>query len=86
MFTLLEFIALPFTYQQVYVARCCTYLSYRSETETISCFLYSADRFFVEVWYDEHQGEMTRIRPFTHRRLLEPYLEQIDIQPLLPGP
>jgi hypothetical protein len=83
MFTLLEFIALPLSYQQVYIAQCCTYLSYHSETETMSCFLYSADRFFVEVWYDEDQGEITRIRPFTHRRLLEPYLKKVDIIPLL---
>jgi hypothetical protein len=82
---LLEFIALPVSNQQRYVAKNCVYLSYRNQSETVWVYLYCGGRFFIEVWYDEEQSEIVRLRPFTSLKLLEPYLQQIDVRSDLSG-
>jgi hypothetical protein len=77
---LLEFIALPVANQQRYIAKNCIYLSYRTESETVWVYLYCGGKFFIEVWYDEEQIDIIRLRPFTSPKLLEPYLQQIDVR------
>jgi hypothetical protein len=81
---LLQFIALPVSNQQRYIAKNCTYLSYRNESETVLVYLYCGGKFFIEVWYDEEQIDIVRLRPFTSLKLLEPYLHRIDICSDLP--
>lgn len=42
--------------------------------------LYQVDAFYVEVYYHKEENVLLRLRSFTTTRLLEPYLEQIDLK------
>lgn len=45
--------------------------------------LYQVDSFYVEVYYHTHFNVVVNINPFTNTGCLEPYLQKIDIEPLL---
>jgi hypothetical protein len=47
-----------------------------------SVLLYQLDDFYVEVYYRKYRCYIAAIRCFTSTVLLEPYLEQVDIEPL----
>ena len=41
--------------------------------------LYAVDEFYVEVFYNKVTNAINRFRPFTTVRLLDPYLDNIDL-------
>lgn len=45
--------------------------------------LYQLGRFYVEVYYDRKEKDITEVRAFENMATLEPYLEAINIEPLL---
>lgn len=45
--------------------------------------LYQVDNFYVEVYYHTHFNVVVNINPFTNTDCLDPYLQKIDIEPLL---
>ena len=47
-----------------------------------SILLYQVDDFYVEVVYKKYRCYVSSIRCFRSTLLLEPYLEQVDIEPL----
>lgn len=49
------------------------------ETKEYRILLYAIDEFYVEVFYDNITNEIKRFRPFTTLKLLEPYLDKIDM-------
>jgi hypothetical protein len=48
----------------------------------ISILLYQINDFYVEVIYRKYRCYVDRIRCFRSTMLLEPYLDQVDIEPL----
>jgi hypothetical protein len=75
-----EFKMLPFSDQAGYVWEHGVYLSCRFDGGS-NINLYHVASFFVEVWYDPDANEIAKIRTFTSRACLEPYLLNI----MLPG-
>jgi hypothetical protein len=59
-----------------------TFLMTRS-TEEAWVVLFTLYSFYVEVIQDKTNGELCYIRSFTDIALLEPYLSQINISPIL---
>jgi hypothetical protein len=47
-----------------------------------SSLLYQLDDFYVEVIYKKYRCYVDRIHCFSSTALLDPYLEQVDIEPL----
>lgn len=45
--------------------------------------LYAIDSFYVEVFYHPEYNVIRKLRPFRETSLLEPYLDQIDLNSLL---
>lgn len=45
--------------------------------------LYQIASFYVEVYYQYFQGKMIKLKSFVDTDLLDPYLNTIDIEPLL---
>jgi hypothetical protein len=45
--------------------------------------LYQIDSFYVEVFYQYFKGKMVKLISFEDTSLLEPYLDSINIAPLL---
>lgn len=45
-------------------------------------FLFNIGNFYAEVFYDEVNHKITRVKPFKAVRILEPYLEQVTIDQL----
>lgn len=58
------------------------YLTSR-QTHDMSVFLFQLDGFYVEVYFLNDNEEMYSIHSFDDPELLRPYLDRIDIQPLL---
>lgn len=48
-----------------------------------SILLYHLKEFFAEVWYEQEGYEIVLVRGFDNRRMLEPYLEAVDLAGLL---
>ena len=46
--------------------------------------LYQVYAFYVEVAYTKHDGNLWKMGPFDHPKLLGPYLDQINLKDLLP--
>lgn len=46
--------------------------------------LHALNSFFVEVWYNGKKNKIERIRAFKSREQLEPYIDDIDLEKLLP--
>lgn len=42
------------------------------------------DNFYVEVWYDTIREEVVKVLPFSSLQCLEPYLDLISIDSVLP--
>jgi hypothetical protein len=42
------------------------------------------NNFFVEVWYDTLREEVVKVLPFSSLQCLQPYLDQINIESVLP--
>ncbi|MFD2247352.1 hypothetical protein [Pontibacter ruber] len=57
------------------------YLAIREEMGC-SVALYHMGRFFAEVWYSPEDNQIALVHGFTSRSLLEPYLDQIDLEDL----
>jgi hypothetical protein len=53
------------------------------KSKTNSANLYSISDFFVEVNYDNDKNEIVDLRSFKSNKLLEPYLDYIDLEKLL---
>ena len=53
------------------------------KTSVGSANLYSISDFFVEVNYDNEKNEIVDLRSFKSHKLLEPYLDYIDLEKLL---
>ena len=46
--------------------------------------LYHLGKFFVEVLYDAEQNQIYKMRAFKSRSCLEPYLDLVDLTPIIP--
>ncbi|PSR55648.1 hypothetical protein AHMF7605_20125 [Adhaeribacter arboris] len=46
-------------------------------------YLFSVDSFFAEIWYRRDNYEVDLVLSFKSLALLEPYLEEVNIAPLL---
>lgn len=55
-----------------------TFLAHREEG-LFRVILYQIDSFYAEVYYQKEQNIISHFRTFTTTRLLDPYLEQIDL-------
>lgn len=49
-----------------------------------SVALYRLSRFFAEVWYSPEDNQIALVHGFESRTLLEPYLDDIDLEKLMP--
>lgn len=58
------------------------YLAQRPFGEFI-ILLFQIDSFYAEVYFDTEEEQIGYIRTFTSVNDLEPYLQQVDISPLL---
>ncbi len=45
-------------------------------------FLFNVGNFYTEVFYDEIKNKIIRVKPFKAVRVLEPYLDQVNIEQL----
>ncbi|MGN6615110.1 MAG: hypothetical protein ACTHKC_08710 [Candidatus Nitrosocosmicus sp.] len=54
------------------------FLTHR-EDRMFRILLYQIDSFYVEVYYQKQKNFLSHFRAFTTTRLLEPYLDQIDL-------
>ena len=58
------------------------YIGKRKENK-LTVLLYQVDSFYVEVVYRLYRRHIARIRCFASTALLDPYLEQIDVEHLV---
>jgi hypothetical protein len=58
-----------------------TFLGER-EVKPYVIFLFTIDNFFAEVFFDEVQNRITRVKPFKSIRGLDPYLDAVNIEKL----
>lgn len=56
----------------------------RRESRNFSIYLYALEGFYVEVYFFRETGEYGSLKPFDDVDGLTPYLQQIDIQEVLP--
>ena len=68
--------------EQVETASQGDYLGER-EAKPYFIFLFNIGNFYAEVFYDEMKNKITRVKPFKTVRILEPYLEKVDIEQLM---
>jgi hypothetical protein len=52
------------------------------ESKPYLIFLFNVGNFYAEVFYDELRNKIVRVKPFKAIRVLEPYLDQLDIEQL----
>jgi hypothetical protein len=52
------------------------------EAKPYLIFLFNVGNFYAEVFYDELKNKIIRVKPFKAVRILEPYLDQVDIEQL----
>jgi hypothetical protein len=57
-------------------------LAERSEDDNL-VVLYAVESFYVEIFYRNADSEIIKFRSFQSVQFLEPYFEQIDIDPLV---
>lgn len=50
------------------------------EAKPYIVFLFNLDNFFVEVFFNELQNRITRVKPFKSVRNLDPYLDTLNIE------
>lgn len=50
------------------------------EAKPYVIFLFNLDNFFVEVFFNELQNRITRVKPFKSVRNLDPYLDSLNIE------
>lgn len=55
----------------------------KRRVEKLSVLLYQLETFYVEVYYKKHRRHVTRVYCFSSTTLLDPYLEQIDVEHLV---
>lgn len=60
-----------------------TYLSYR-KCDQYSAFLYQVNNFYVEVFFKVNNLEITYVHSFEDTDHLEPYLDKINLEDLMP--
>lgn len=77
MITLYNFIAMNET-EQANAVWNGTYLGDRFECDYV-IQLYTVSTFYVEVFYDPKENKIIRFRPFKTNKLLDPYLNRIDL-------
>lgn len=58
------------------------FLAIRSEGGC-SVVLYHMSRFFAEVWYSPEDNQIALVHGFENRKLLDPFLDTIDLEELL---
>ncbi len=71
-----------------YVWTRCTFLASRfyqeqSQHKRFRINLFYNGRFFIEVWYNSECGYFGDIKSFTDAKLLEPYMDAIDIEAII---
>ncbi|MTI20493.1 hypothetical protein E1176_05610 [Fulvivirga sp. RKSG066] len=76
-----DFQVLPFNKQCDFITVFADYLVYRIELDK-KFYLYHMGDFFVEVCYVPYEGRVENINAFLDSDMLEPYLEQINIEVL----
>ncbi|WP_345159859.1 hypothetical protein [Pontibacter saemangeumensis] len=58
------------------------FLAIRTEM-SCSVVLYHMNEFFAEVWYSPEDNQIALVHGFGSRKLLEPYLDVIDLKELM---
>jgi hypothetical protein len=77
-----DFLSLNRTYQHDVLLEVGVLLGSR-EHSTYSVSISQISYFYVEVWYDKKQKETTHLEISADTHILEPYLDDIDIAPIL---
>ena len=80
--TLYEFNALPYERQLVLVFDQARFLATRWEEEDAVNLYVLPGGPFVEIFYDTHADEITRLRAFTSSAPLEDYVVSIQLPPM----
>ena len=80
--TLFEFQLLPETEQVSILYECGVYIGKRKEKKR-STLLFQLDSFYVEVYYSSYRRYISRLHCSQSTVLLDPYLEQIDVEYLV---
>ena len=62
----------------VYIGKC--------KRQGNSVLLYQLENFYVEVFYTKHRCYVSRLHCFTSTALLDPYLDEIDVDHLVYAP
>jgi hypothetical protein len=55
----------------------------KRKAETSIILLYQLESFYVEVFYRKYRSHIKRLHCFESNELLDPYLEQIDVENLV---
>jgi len=76
---LYEFNQLPFKHKAQFTWDNGTFLANREDQHGRKVNLYSAGKFFVEVYYSPKANAITKFRAFKSSKCLEPYLDLIEI-------
>jgi len=79
MITLDQFDSLPNVKKGTIIFNDAEFIAERKEG-VLTILLYQLYSFYVEVYYQQDLNEIQKIRTFSNTELLEPYLEQFDIQ------
>lgn len=85
MFTLDEFRVMTFEKKCDVITFYGNYLVQRTLADC-KIFLYSAEGFFIEVFYSPRHQKVLMINAFDNFSALEPYLERISLEDLTVGP
>lgn len=85
MFTIDDFKVMPFEKKCDIITFYGNYLVQRRLADC-KVFLYSAENFYIEVFYSPKHSRVLMINAFDNINGLNPYLEKISLSELIPGP
>jgi hypothetical protein len=77
-----DFQLLPEQEQINVLYQCAVYVGKRKDTFSI-ILLYQLESFYVEVYYRKYRSHVRHLHCFESTELLDPYLEQIDVENLV---
>jgi len=80
--TLQDFQLLPEARQIDELYQSAVYLGKRKQASSI-ILLYQLESFYVEVYYRKYRSHVRHLHCFESTELLDPYLEQIDVENLV---
>ena len=80
--TLYDFQLLPDQEQIAVLYECGVYIGKRKDAFSV-VLLYQLESFYVEVYYRKYRSHIKKLHCFDSTELLDPYLEQIDVENLV---